>query len=266
MRNLVSLASAIISTNKSIYVAAAALLGLFIVTTSLLTTSPFMLQLVISRGGLWHAFIHNFENVLASPLIFTYVPIAAASVEFLCSMKKGSLIAVLVPINRMDIVKAYYFLTLVAGIAASLVSTYINLVYAYLLSCLKVGCYYPLAVLGTYLIALIPTLIFVTSLSMVIYSLTPIKSGLPWILTVTYLIGVYAPAIAVYSFTGSKLAYEVIWSIFSPGYGMLRFMSQFLSGAVGWAAVTCLIASEASVLITSILAIALFNTYAEVMI
>ncbi len=266
MGKVVGLASTIIVTNILTYVLSAILLGSFIMATSLSIPTVSNIYWIIEKGGMWNTFIDVLEHALASPLAFTYVLIATAALDALSSMRRGSSIITLLPINRLDIIKATYLITLVAAITAALAGTYVSSVYAYLISGLKVSSNYPLMVFSTYLVALIPTLVFITSLGMLIYSLTPIRSNIPWILAIVYLVGIPIIVSVLSSVIKSEYLSKLILSILTPGYGLLNFMQHLMIGdALSNATViTCFIASIVSVSVITPLAIIIFNTYAEV--
>ncbi len=266
MSKALGLASTIIITNKLIYVLSAILLGSFIMITSLSIPTINNIYWIAEEGGTWNAFINMLEQVLASPAAFTYVLVATAALEALSSMKRGSSIITLLPINRSDIIKAIYLITLVTTITAVLVGTYVNSVYAYLISGVRISGKYLLMVLSTYLVALIPTLVFITSLGMLIYSITPIKSNIPWILAILYLVGIPIVADILSNLTKPEYLSKLILSILTPGYGLLNFIQHVALGNAlsNVTAITCFIASIVSISVITPLAIVIFNTYAEV--
>ncbi len=266
MSKVLGLASTIIITNKLTYVLSAILLGSFIMITSLSIPTVSNIYWIAEEGGMWNAFIDTLKHILASPVAFTYVLIATVALEALSSMKRGSSIITLLPISRLDIIKATYLITLVTTITAVLVGTYVKSVYAYLISGIKVSSEYLLMVLSTYLVALIPTLVFITSLGMLVYSITPIRSNTPWILAVVYLVGIPIIVSILSNLTKSEYLSKLILSILTPGYGLLNFIQHMILGNAlsNVTVITCFIASIVSISVITPLAIVIFNTYAEV--
>jgi len=263
MGKILGLASTIVTTNKLTYFLSAVLLGSFVMITSLSAYSVDDVTSVIKEGGPWGAFMYILESALVSPLAFTYVMIAVASLDFLGSRSRGSVISVLLPVSRLDVIKSLYLLSVISGITASVVCTYVNTILTYLVTGLKVSSYYPLLVFLTYLVTMVPTLVFITSLGMLIYSLTPIKSNISWILSIVYLVIMPVGLSMLSNVIKSRFAGEVLSSILTPGYGILRLLHASLVNTLG-NALPCFIASMLSVAIVTSLAIVIFNTYAEV--
>ena len=266
MGKVLGLASTIITTNKLAYVISAILLGSLIMILSISVPSISSIYWIIEKGGVWSAFIETLKDALASPIAFTYVLIATAALDALSSKRRGSSIITLLPVNRSDIIKATYLITLVTAITATLVGTYVSSIYAYFTSGLKISSDYPVIIFSIYLVALVPTMIFITSLGMLIYSLTPIRSNIPWILAVVYLIGIPIIMGILGGVVRSEYLSKLILSILIPSYGLLNYMQHLMIGNafIDVNTLTYFIASITSVSVITPLAIVVFNTYAEV--
>ncbi len=262
MSKLIDLMSTIVTTNKSMFVLASILLGLYVGILSVTTPLIGSIEWLVSKGVLG-SLLTQIRYSLVTPLTFAIALASVVPLEVLSSGRKGSSIIVLLPVNRSDITKASYCVVVAMAVAASLVAAFVRYVITYYLSGILVSYELGLKLLAIYLLSTVPTITYILSLGMLIYSLTPLKSGIPWVMTILYLVGIPL----IYSVTSSvmrgKYVSDLIASVLTPSYGVLTYIHSFLGASVT-DALPCLIASVASLITTTSLAVIIFRTYAEV--
>ncbi len=263
---LVRLCSTIIVSNLSWYVAASTFLGLAIALFSIPKAGVELVSDVMRQGGVIPFLLNSLSQTLATPLAFLIVVLPSMVTEFLGSMKKGSAIVTLLPVSRGDIAASAYFITLIAGLSAATIASYINTVLTYFVTGLQVPPNYLLISVAAYLATFVPTMLFATSLALLLYSSTPIKSGIPWILMVLYLVAIPLALLLASSATHSEVASKIVLSALSPSYGFLELLRYLLEDSTHTLSALCFGISMASLVSVTILAIAMFRAYGEVVL
>lgn len=168
--------------------------------------------------------------------------------------------------SRGDVIAIAYVMTVVAGITASLSASYINFVLTQFVTGLRVpGIYLPFSIVA-YLARFMPTMIFATSLALLLYSVTPMKSGIPWVVMALYLIAVPMILILISGIAHNELAGKIALSALSPSYGFLELFKYALGITARQLAITCFSVSIASLILVTLLAITMFKAYGEVIL
>jgi len=217
------------------------------------------------KGGPEALLIKWLCSIVNSPLAFLYVLLPVIGLECFSSMQRGSAVVATLPIKRKDVLQSLYLVALISATTSAAIAAAINTIITYSTSGLALDLRYYYVMFLTYIVAFIPTMLFVTSLGMVLYSITPLKSEVPVLISVVYLMIVPLLRILAILATGGEESGTVLAAIFSPSYGFLEFLRYLVGGVIQYSqALACLVASAASLVTMTAMAVVLFSEYAEV--
>jgi len=102
-------------------------------------------------------------------------------------MQRGSSVIITLPIKRKDLLQSLYLVALISAATSATIAAAINTIITYSTSGLALDLRYYYIMFLTYIVTFIPTILYVTSLGMVLYSITPLKSEIPVLISVVYL-------------------------------------------------------------------------------
>jgi len=188
MVKMLKLINIMIALNKIHYVVAVVFLGSFVGIIS--ATSPVTISnlgWILNEEGLEALFIKWLCSIVNSPLAFLYVLLPVIGLKCFSSMQRGSSVIITLPIKRKDLLQSLYLVALISAATSATIAAAINTIITYSTSGLALDLRYYYIMFLTYIVTFIPTILYVTSLGMVLYSITPLKSEIPVLISVVYL-------------------------------------------------------------------------------